>query len=207
MQTPVTPRREQTRTRLLNAAAEVFAEVGFEGASVEAVAERAGFTRGAFYSNFESKDELFLNLASDLAERRLAAVRERVDELESAGSLDAITDPGELVAQVLGTGDARLSVLMMNEIHMHALRNPEFGVAYLEQEKAILANVEEIIRGLTATGAFTLRVDDAAAATMLMIAWEGAVVRAAMAGADEDELHRAGSVALGALVSVLLAER
>lgn len=206
MTAPVAPRREQTRARLLDAAAEVFAEVGFEGASVEAVAERAGFTRGAFYSNFQSKDELFLELASNLAEHRLATVRERVEELDSAGDLSAITDPGELVAQVLGIGDARISVLMLNEIHMHALRNPDFGAAYLAQEQAILTNIEEIIRGLTATGVFRLRTDDATAARILMVAWEGAVVRAAMAGADEDELHRAGSVALGALVGLLLAD-
>ena len=58
MSTPATRSRENTRARLLEAAAQVFAEAGLDGASVEAVCERAGFTRGAFYSNFESKDEL-----------------------------------------------------------------------------------------------------------------------------------------------------
>jgi len=52
MSTPATRSRENTRARLLEAAAQVFAEAGLDGASVEAVCERAGFTRGAFYSNF-----------------------------------------------------------------------------------------------------------------------------------------------------------
>ena len=76
-------RRDLTRQRLLDAAAEVFAEVGLDAASVEAICERAGFTRGAFYSNFDSKDELFLELAGRVAGERVAAVRARVAELET----------------------------------------------------------------------------------------------------------------------------
>src|SRR5690606_7460408 len=85
MSTPATRSRENTRARLLEAAAQVFAEVGLEGATVEAVCERAGFTRGAFYSNFESKDELFLALSASVAESRLNAVRERVAALAAQG--------------------------------------------------------------------------------------------------------------------------
>jgi len=47
-------RREATRQKLLDAAGLVFAEEGLDAASVEAICERAGFTRGAFYSNFDS---------------------------------------------------------------------------------------------------------------------------------------------------------
>src|SRR6266567_1315782 len=59
---PLTPerRRELTKTALVDAAAEVFARRGFEGASLEEIAETAGFTRGAIYSNFGSKEDLLL---------------------------------------------------------------------------------------------------------------------------------------------------
>ena len=56
-------RRGRTRTRLLDAAVDVFAERGIEGATVELICERAGFTRGAFYSNFSTKEELLLAAA------------------------------------------------------------------------------------------------------------------------------------------------
>ena len=56
-------RRAQTRERLLDAAAEVFNRLGYHGASLEAVADAAGFTKGAVYSNFASKEELFAALA------------------------------------------------------------------------------------------------------------------------------------------------
>ena len=101
MSTPATRSRENTRARLLEAAAQVFAEVGLDGASVEAVCERAGFTRGAFYSNFESKDELFLMLAASVSEVRVNAVRTRVEELTAAGAEHLAADLNELKAILL----------------------------------------------------------------------------------------------------------
>jgi AcrR family transcriptional regulator len=56
-------RRAQTRERLLDAAADVFNRLGYHGASLEAVAEAAGYTKGAVYSNFASKADLFVALA------------------------------------------------------------------------------------------------------------------------------------------------
>jgi AcrR family transcriptional regulator len=55
-------KQAETRQRLLDAAERVFLRTGLQGSSVEAIAAEAGFTRGAFYSNFESKDELFVEL-------------------------------------------------------------------------------------------------------------------------------------------------
>ncbi len=54
----VRPTREETRQRIFDAAGRVFESQGIAAASIEAIAEEAGFTRGAFYSNFTSKDEL-----------------------------------------------------------------------------------------------------------------------------------------------------
>ena len=54
--------RAATRHALLDAAAEVFAAQGLHGAAIEEVCERAGFSRGAFYSNFSSKRQLFLEV-------------------------------------------------------------------------------------------------------------------------------------------------
>ncbi|RZF27239.1 TetR/AcrR family transcriptional regulator [Paraburkholderia sp. UYCP14C] len=54
--------KDQTRERLLDAAQATFMKKGFVAASVEDIAAAAGYTRGAFYSNFRSKTELFLEL-------------------------------------------------------------------------------------------------------------------------------------------------
>lgn len=58
-------RQAETRRRLLDAAQAVFLRRGFDGASVEEIAAEAGFTRGAFYSNFDSKEALFFELLMD----------------------------------------------------------------------------------------------------------------------------------------------
>jgi len=75
-----------TRARLLDAAREVFAQRGYHGASLEEIADEAGFSRGALYHHFESKEALFLALLDE----RLA---EREGELEEVfGSDEATTE-------------------------------------------------------------------------------------------------------------------
>lgn len=206
MTIPVTRRRENTRARLLDAAAQVFAEVGLEGASVEAICERAGFTRGAFYSNFESKDELFLQLAAAVAEDRITAVRARIDEFVKSGTLSADADPAELVQRVMDSGeDDRLSILLMSEIRIHALRDATFAAAYLAQENALVSGIEGIIQGIVDSGLFALRVDVPAAAQILMVQWEGCMARGVIAGYDGEKLHRMGAEALAQLVELIIA--
>src|ERR1700759_5285491 len=65
------PTRDDTRDKLFEAAARVFEEQGIGGASIEAIAAAAGFTRGAFYSNFASKDELIIAMLEDHVEQSI----------------------------------------------------------------------------------------------------------------------------------------
>src|SRR4051794_214870 len=65
-------RKAQTRERLLDAAGGVFARRGYHRALLEEVAEEAGFSTGAVYSNFSGKEDLFLSLLEDLIERQAA---------------------------------------------------------------------------------------------------------------------------------------
>jgi AcrR family transcriptional regulator len=68
-------RQEQqarTRARLMESAATVFRRKGMQGASIDEVAEAAGYTKGAFYANFRSKEELFLAMLDERFGERLA---------------------------------------------------------------------------------------------------------------------------------------
>ena len=65
------PTRDETRDKLFEAAARVFEEQGINAASIEAIAAAAGFTRGAFYSNFASKDELIVAMLEDHVEQTI----------------------------------------------------------------------------------------------------------------------------------------
>src|SRR5262249_51184370 len=78
---PLTPerRRAMTRQHLLEAAAIVFARDGFHGATLDDVASTAGFTKGAVYSNFKNKEDLFLELLDDRVTRQLAVVFDVID--------------------------------------------------------------------------------------------------------------------------------
>src|SRR5690242_8722297 len=74
------PTRDDTREKLFEAAARVFEEQGIGRASIEAIAAAAGFTRGAFYSNFTSKDEL---ISAMLEEHVAQTIRRNLELLES----------------------------------------------------------------------------------------------------------------------------
>ncbi|MCC2031318.1 TetR/AcrR family transcriptional regulator [Microbacterium allomyrinae] len=199
-------RREATRQKLLDAATLVFAEVGLDAASVEAICERAGFTRGAFYSNFDSKDELFLELVGAVARQRVDAVRTRVAALECEGALDRVaTDALEIVQSVLDVSpDDRLSVLLMNEIRIHALRTPALAAAYLAQEDEMLVSVTQIIADIGDAGMLRFRLPAAEAARLMLTVWEGAAVRAVMAGLDDVQVRRRINEELARVAQLIL---
>lgn len=138
----VTKRREQTRQRLLDAALAVFAEEGFGRSTVEQVCDRAGYTRGAFYSNFSSLDELFLAMWEQRSRAMLDGVREAADSDDSTHARDIRA----VVATVLGAvpvDDAWYRVTA--EFTAHALRNPALRRVMTAREDAIAATVTPII--------------------------------------------------------------
>src|SRR5439155_24365479 len=64
-------KQAQTRERLMHSAAKVFACRGLQQASIDEVAEDAGYTKGAFYANFKSKEELFLAMLDERFAKRI----------------------------------------------------------------------------------------------------------------------------------------
>ena len=200
------PRREATRQKLRDAAAQTFAEVGLDAASVEAICERAGFTRGAFYSNYETKEDLFLDLAGEVARERVGMVRERVAVLQREGALAEVAGRAlEVVGQIVDTSNEdRAGVLLMSEIRIHALRSPELAAAYLAQEDEMVAGVAQIIAEIADGDALRFRLEPEHAARMLITTWESASVRAVMAGADQDELCRRSNEEVARVAQLLL---
>lgn len=135
--TAPSPRRQATRVRLLEAAAEVFAREGLQGASVEAVCTQAGFTRGAFYSNFASKEELFLALLEREFERRARELEERTEALgpDLRGHRGAIVpeQAAAYITRFLQTSvDAAAWHVLETEFALLAMRDPEIARGYAE---------------------------------------------------------------------------
>ncbi|WP_338698754.1 TetR/AcrR family transcriptional regulator [Streptomyces sp. Q6] len=128
---PITLRRARTRQRLLDAALHVFAEAGFGRSTVEQVCERAGFTRGAFYSNFSSLDELFLALWEERSARMLGDVRAALADIDPA-------DPEVAVRAAIDANpvdDAWFRITA--EFTAHALRTPGLRRVMAAREEAI----------------------------------------------------------------------
>lgn len=196
-----TPRRELTRARLLEAAHAVFAEVGMDAASVETICERAGFTRGAFYSNFESKDELFLALITQLADEKLEEVAARVRDL-GARSLE---DPSAMVRQVVGAslGD-RMEPQLISEIRTQALRDPRLATAYLAWQDAMRARVEGIISDVVDVVGLRLRLPIGETAQLLLDVSDDTCTRAALEGRSESEISELLNARIERMVALVV---
>lgn len=74
-----TRRKENTRAKLVRASLEVFVEKGIDGATVDDLVKAAGFTRGAFYSSFSSKEEVFIALFDEVTAELMAIANSSVE--------------------------------------------------------------------------------------------------------------------------------
>ena len=124
----VTPRRAATRQRLLTAAAGLFAERGMHGATVEDICEAAGFTRGAFYSNFADKEQLFSALLRQKEEElltQITAVLETPDPPDVLATAEPRDIIEQLVEKVLATQPMdREAHLVHAELALYGIRTP-----------------------------------------------------------------------------------
>lgn len=144
MPSRMTRKEKQARTRrlLMAAAARVCAKRGLQQTSVDEVAEQAGYTKGAFYANFASKEELFLAMLDE----RFA---ERVKEIDRvlAGS-----DDPEDMARRAGVDFARyLSAdpewqRLFFEFSAHAARSPEFREELVTRYRSLRERMAELFR-------------------------------------------------------------
>ena len=130
----------QTRARLIDAAARVFARRGYQAASVEEIADEAGYSHGAVYSNFEGKADLFLAVFEDY-------MAERVREL--AETQATLPEDAPLEARARALADQwmdrlardRESMTLHMEFIAHADRDPElarrFGSRSMAMREAV----------------------------------------------------------------------
>ena len=167
-----TARRRKTRERLLQAAYEVFAETGVHAASVEMIAERAGFTRGAFYSNFDSKEELFFALAEREMLARFDELQHGIDEI--LPRVDASAGPSTFTIETVVTEflnlqmDDRRWTLMQSEFRLNAMRDATQSGRFLEYERDFWQRLAvQLDAGLASIGLKFIM--DSADATRLII--------------------------------------
>jgi AcrR family transcriptional regulator len=119
----------------------VFAEKGIRRVTVDELVAAAGFTRGAFYSNFSSIEEVFFAVFEDQAERMLAAVRAAIESIPAAEfSLDSL---GSVFESVHPFG--RQWYLVHTEFVLLALRNDEAREVLADHSRRFRAQLVEVI--------------------------------------------------------------
>jgi len=135
-------RRQQTREYLLRAASQVFAERGFHEATLDEVAAAAGYTKGAVYSNFKNKEDLFLALLEDAYARDMAAIKETLE----ASDVPPEARLGDFVQMMRGEMEyvPNLGALYL-EFHLYALRNPTARERMNELERADVRAIADIL--------------------------------------------------------------
>lgn len=133
----------ENRESLLNAALDVFRRKGYHGASVDEIAEHAGFSKGAVYSQFGSKDTLFLALLERRVKWRVARVLQAVLDAPEGAELADFWD----AAAATQRSDPEW-VLLVLEFRLHAARSPEINRQYAALHAETLAGVTRVLEAL-----------------------------------------------------------
>ena len=134
-------RQEQTRAQLLDAALRVFLRRGFHGASLDEIAEEAGYTTGAVYSNFKGKDDLFLAVLDAEAHRRFPL--HSVLMLDASSIEEGLRASAREMAQYAREHPGWTGVYV--EFWTHASRRPELRAKVAEQHERLLGTVSGLV--------------------------------------------------------------
>ncbi|WP_195911160.1 TetR/AcrR family transcriptional regulator [Streptomyces kaniharaensis] len=192
-----TRRRVHTRARLLAAASQLFLTVGFARTSIEDVCAAAGYTRGAFYSNFGSKEDLLLALFDDQAADRMA-------ELEALAVACEALAPQErarrLVEALLRVDPAETGwILLFLEFRLVAARTEGLAERVAAHDRALSQAVadrlERVLPELVPPGATARQ-----AAAVILAAREGLLARTAAGGAVAEDLLDSTTAVLSGLL-------
>ncbi|OLZ73712.1 TetR family transcriptional regulator [Streptomyces sp. IMTB 2501] len=193
----VTRRRAATRARLLEAAFDVFAARGFGRVSIEEICEAAGFSRGAFYSNFATLDELFFALYQERADLIASQVAEALAQdgpgLDVPASVDRVTEVLLLDVDWL---------LVKTDFLVHAARDPEVARALLDHRARLREAIADRLRRARGhTELPTVLGDVQGAAHAVVAAYDGVTVQLLL---DRDV--QAARAWLGQLLTALLTD-
>lgn len=187
-------RREMTKDALVEAAADVFARRGFHAASLDEIAESAGFTRGAIYSNFGGKEELMLAVLDVFTERQLREFGQAIEDITHG------TDEERSAAAAAVWSHTRrdLNITLLSlEMRLYALRRPEFRKRLAEAERRQQGRIGEFITRVAAAEGRTLMIDPADLAEILRAFSDGLSQLASVDEERSDEYDRIASQFFG----------
>lgn len=177
-------RRQHTRDLLLDAAEEVFARRGFEGAPLEEIAETAGYTRGAIYKHFSGKEELFLAVNERFNKRFLEGFVDLIDadtpiedlDLAAIAKLWREDQPQDQRVYALGA-----------EFNLYVLRNPEARHRIAAQRRKVAEMIASFIDEQAVRIGVPPRIPSIILARIVLAASDGLQLASYLD--DEDDLY------------------
>ncbi|MCH8051469.1 MAG: helix-turn-helix transcriptional regulator [Chloroflexi bacterium] len=178
-QTPTKRRRsrEQTRRRLLDAALKIFAHNGFERATVDEIVREAGFSKGAFYVHFESKEDLFWEMLRQRIEARKETLRHALDP-----SIGIAENQRRILEAFFDTrGSEPLGTAVYYEFMAHAMRNEMVRARLAEFYAGWHDFVVDALKLGRELGIVRDDVDISLQASALMATYEGALIQSELA--------------------------
>ncbi|MFE1805893.1 MULTISPECIES: TetR/AcrR family transcriptional regulator [unclassified Streptomyces] len=190
-------RRVHTRARILSAAGGLFLSAGYARTSIEDICTAAGYTRGAFYSNFATKEDLLLALFDEQAAERMA-------ELERLAAVAGQLAPGEraqrLVEALLRVEEAETGwILLFLEFRLMAARTPGLAERVAAHDRTVTAAVAvllvRVLPELVPDGAAAEQ-----AAEVVLAAREGLLARTAAGGPAAEQLLTSTAAVLAGLL-------
>ncbi|MDO5077810.1 TetR/AcrR family transcriptional regulator [Corynebacterium sp.] len=143
--------RLQTQQRLVEAARSVIVEYGIEGCTQQRICKQAGLTRGAFYSNYAAKEDLFTHVAQDAYQRIIS----RLDQVVASWSgEDSVAvgeaDAGARICMFLSRAQVELGLtrelfILHNELLSRAARVPEWALQFREINRKFVLRVSQVL--------------------------------------------------------------
>ncbi|WP_024441881.1 TetR/AcrR family transcriptional regulator [Mycobacterium sp. UM_WGJ] len=175
-------RLERTRSLLLDAAEEVFAEKGFTTATLDDIAQAAGYTKGAIYKHFAAKDELFLAVSDRYWRRYFENFAEVMANATQVGvrELDDIAERWQRLSRDRGAEHAALGY----EFTLYLLRNPEARDRVAAKRAEVVEQLATfIVDGVERLGG-TLLIPALTLAQVLVATSDSAVLASELDGID-----------------------
>ena len=138
---------DRNRALLLAAARRVFLERGYYAATLEQIADEAGFSKGAVYSRFASKADMFLALLDDRITERAAQNADLARQLAGSGNFAAVAELAQRAER--GAPGWRL---LVTEVRVHAARDPGLNRRYAALHARTVDGIAEILAAMSEGG-------------------------------------------------------
>jgi AcrR family transcriptional regulator len=176
-------RRQHTRDLLMDAAEQVFAAKGFEGASLDEIAATAGYTRGAIYKHFADKAALFIAVNVRYNEQILTGFLDLIDTSSPPQDLDL----GGIAKRwrELQRG-APLTRALGMEFSLYVLRNPEVRTQVVAQRRALAQMIADFMDQQAAEFGYELRIPALTLARITLAVGDGLELAASLDEGEDD---------------------